>query len=150
VICAGRSDVLDFAVGHHLLSLVDRRSERNGPQLWGYVHCLAFLRAERTRRGERRSIGETNIGPEVSADSFVKAALGSWDRMFVREVQPKRKLSALTARSFELSTLPQGVWQISRSAYELHDDDRSIAHDQIDEPMRLGCAANFQALDGRL
>jgi hypothetical protein len=68
----------------------------------------------------------------VSADGFAKAAPGKWDQMFVREVQPKRKLSALTPRLFELSTLPRGVWQTYRSACELHHRKYWIAHGEFE------------------
>jgi hypothetical protein len=68
--------------------------------------------SERTRRGERRSIGETKCGPAVSADSFAKAALGIGIGCLFVKCSRSEKLSALTP-TFELSTLPRGVWQTS-------------------------------------
>jgi hypothetical protein len=86
------------------------------------------------KRGERRSIGETNLMQLSHGRAGAKHR-----RCFLSlrgsEVEDRRcdsepeALNASKARVVvpALATLPQGVWQISRSAFRLHHDGRSIA-----------------------
>ena len=86
----------------------------------------------RTRRGERRSIGETKFQVQSECGQFREGCAWKLDRVCVREAQPQRKLSALTPRSFGLSTLPRGVWLTIRCAYDLHHDKCSVAEGEFE------------------
>jgi hypothetical protein len=75
-------------------------------------------------------------GPEQSIAAVVRAGLAFLFRG-VATAEDRRcdsEPEALNA-SFAgvvvpaLSTLPRGVWQVSRNAYDLHHDGRSIADD---------------------